>query len=78
MKTRIVIAGGGLAGLYAAMYFARTLAHRGTADVVLISRDNFMLFTAMPHEVAAGDLQSSDIVTPLRRILHDVNVVTWT
>ena len=77
MKTRIVIAGGGLAGLYAAMYFARPLAHRGTADVVLISRD-FMLFTAMPHEVAAGDLQSSDIITPLRRILRDVNVVTWT
>jgi NADH dehydrogenase len=75
MKTKIVIAGGGFAGLYAAMYFDRTLARRREADVVLISRENFILFTPMLHEVAAGDLQPSDIVNPLRRILRHVKVV---
>jgi len=75
MKTKIVIAGGGFAGVYAAMYFDKTLARRGEADVVLISRENFILFTPMLHEVAAGDLQPSDIVNPLRRILHHVKVV---
>jgi NADH dehydrogenase len=75
MKTKIVIAGGGFAGVYAAMYFDKTLARRGEADVVLISRENYILFTPMLHEVAAGDLQPSDIVNPLRRILRHVKVV---
>jgi NADH:ubiquinone reductase (H+-translocating) len=42
--------------------------------VTLISRENFILFTPMLHEVAAGDLSPSDIVNPLRRILRHVNV----
>jgi NADH dehydrogenase len=75
MTTRIVIAGGGFAGLYAAMYFDKTLARRREVDVVLISRENFIVFTPMLHEVAGGDLQPSDIVSPLRRILRHVKVV---
>jgi NADH:quinone reductase (non-electrogenic) len=75
VTTKIVIAGGGFAGLYAAMHLDRTLARRREADVVLISRENFSVFTPMLHEVAAGDLQPSDIVNPLRRILRHVKVV---
>jgi NADH dehydrogenase len=74
-KTRIVIAGGGFAGLYAARYFDKRLARRSDIEVTLISRENFILFTPMLHEVAAGDLSPSDIVNPLRRILRHVNVV---
>lgn len=75
MKNRIVIAGGGFAGLYAAMYLDKTLARRGEADVILISRENFILFTPMLHEVAAGDLYPGDIVNPIRRVLRHVKVV---
>jgi NADH dehydrogenase len=70
--TRIVIAGGGFAGLYAAMHFDKQLARREDVEVTLISRDNFILFTPMLHEIAAGDLSPGDIVNPLRRILHHV------
>ena len=73
--TRIVIAGGGFAGLYAAMHFDKRLARRADVEVTLISRDNFILFTPMLHEVAAGDLYPGDIVNPLRRILRHVKVV---
>jgi NADH:quinone reductase (non-electrogenic) len=73
--TRIVIAGGGFAGLYAAKHLEDTLAKRRDIEVTLISRENFILFTPMLHEVAAGDLSPSDIVNPLRRILRRVNVV---
>jgi NADH dehydrogenase len=75
MKTKIVIAGGGFAGLYAAMHLDKTVARRGEAEVVLISRENFILFTPMLHEVAAGDLYGGDIVNALRRILRHVKVV---
>src|ERR1700746_1022823 len=75
MAGRIVIVGGGFAGVHAAMHFDKTLAHRSDINVVLISRENFILFTPMLHEVAAGDLYPGDIITPLRRILRRVNVV---
>jgi NADH dehydrogenase len=74
-KTKIVIAGGGFAGLYAAKYLDKRLARRPDIEVTLISRENFILFTPMLHEVAAGDLSPGDIVNPLRRILRHVNVV---
>ena len=55
-KTKVIIAGGGFAGLSAAMYLDKTLARREDIEVTLISRENFILFTPMLHEVAAGDL----------------------
>jgi len=74
-KTKIIIAGGGFAGLYAAKYLDRHLARRADIEVTLIARENFILFTPMLHEVAAGDLAPGDIVNPLRRILRHVNVI---
>ena len=73
--TRIVIAGGGFAGLYAAKHLDKHLARRSDIEVTLIARENFILFTPMLHEVAAGDLAPADIVNPLRRILRHVHVV---
>src|SRR6201993_2468615 len=74
-KTKIVIAGGGFAGLTAATYLDKRLARRPDIEVLLISRENFILFTPMLHEVAAGDLSPSDIINPLRRILRHVKIV---
>ena len=73
--TRIIIAGGGFAGLYAAKHLDGALAKRRDIEITLISRENFILFTPMLHEVTAGDLSPSDIVNPLRRILRRVKVV---
>src|ERR1043166_5483430 len=73
--TKIVIAGGGFAGLYAAKYFDKHLALWPDVEVTLIARENFILFTPMLHEVAAGDLAPGDIVNPLRRILRPGNVI---
>ncbi len=74
-KTKILIAGGGFAGLYAARHLDKHLARRPDIEVTLIARENFILFTPMLHEVAAGDLAPGDIVNPLRRILRHVNVI---
>jgi NADH dehydrogenase len=57
------------------MHFDKRFARRADVEVTLISRENFILFTPMLHEVAAGDLYPGDIVNPLRRILRHVKVV---
>jgi NADH:quinone reductase (non-electrogenic) len=72
--TRIVILGGGFAGLYAALELERDLAREPGVEVTLVCRDNFHLFTPMLHEVAASDLDFTDIVNPLRKLLRRVRL----
>ena len=72
VRTKIVILGGGFGGLHSALHFEKTIAADPTIEVTLVSRENFALFTPMLHEVAAGDLEMSDIVTPLRKMLRRV------
>ena len=68
-KIKILILGGGFGGVYAALRLDKTLARRADVEVTLVSCDNFLLFTPMLHEVASGDLNPSDIVNPIRRML---------
>jgi NADH dehydrogenase FAD-containing subunit len=58
-ETKIVIPGGGFAGLATATYLDKRLTRRHELEVALISRENFILFTPMLQEVAAGDLNPS-------------------
>ena len=71
----MLILGGGFGGIYAARRLERTLATRPDVEVVLISRENYVLFTPMLHEVAAGDLDPADIVNPLRKMVRRVRLV---
>jgi len=71
-NSRVLILGGGFGGFYAAHHLDKTLAADPTFEVTLVSRENFLLFTPMLHEVAAGDLDVSDIVSPARQILKHV------
>jgi NADH dehydrogenase len=74
-QTKILILGGGFGGVYAALRLDKTLARRAAVEVTLVSSDNFLLFTPMLHEVASGDLNPSDIVNPIRRMLKRVRFV---
>jgi NADH dehydrogenase len=74
-RRRVVILGGGFAGLHAARRLQRMLASRRDLEVVLISRENYVLFTPMLHEVAAGDLDPADIVNPLRKMVRRLRLI---
>jgi NADH:ubiquinone reductase (H+-translocating) len=74
-KKRIVILGGGFGGVYAAMHLEKLLERQRAAEICLVSHDNFFLFTPMLHEVAASDLEITNIVNPLRKLLHKVKVL---
>src|ERR1700685_1938952 len=66
---RVVIAGGGFGGLYAAM----ALRH-APVEVTLFDRRNFHLFQPLMYQVATGTLSPADISAPLRGILsHQKN-----
>ncbi len=63
-RSRVVVVGGGFAGLAA----ARTLDAR-RFQVTLLDRENYHLFQPLLYQVATGSLDSTDIATPLRMIL---------
>ena len=71
-RKRILILGGGFAGLYAALQFEKTLARDPDIEVTLVNRENFFLFTPMLHEVAASDLDMTHIVNPIRKFFRRV------
>jgi NADH dehydrogenase len=73
-KKRIVILGGGFGGVYAALHLEKLLAREPEVEICLVSRDNFFLFTPMLHEIAASDLEITNIVNPLRKLLRRVKV----
>src|SRR5205807_9449885 len=54
----------------------KKLGRDPNVQVTLVNRENFFLFTPMLHEIAAGDLDPADIVSPLRALLPRVNVIT--
>ena len=62
---RVVVVGGGFAGLYA----ARSLGIDPEVRVTLIDRRNFHLFQPMLYQVATGALSPGDIAQPLRSVL---------
>ena len=63
-RHRVVILGGGFAGLVA----AQTLK-RANANVTLIDRRNFHLFQPLLYQVATGSLSPAEIASPLRAVL---------
>ena len=71
-KQKIVILGGGFGGMYTALALEKTLARDTDVEVTLVNRENFFLFTPMLHEVAASDLDLTNIVSPVRKLLKRV------
>ena len=69
---RVLILGGGFGGIYAALRLEKLLAHHAELEVTLVTRENYFLFTPMLPEVAAGELELSTIINPLRRLLRRV------
>jgi NADH dehydrogenase len=68
----VLILGGGFAGIYAAIELEKIRARRRDLEVTIVTRDNYFVFTPMLAEVAAGELELSTIINPLRRLLKRV------
>ena len=62
---RVVIVGGGFAGLNVARYL-----RRAPVEVTLVDRRNFHLFQPLLYQVASGELSPANIAAPLRSVLE--------
>jgi NADH:ubiquinone reductase (H+-translocating) len=63
---RVVIVGGGFAGVSAAQRFERLAVRGAPVDVTVISDSNSLLFTPMLAEVASSALEPAHISAPVR------------
>jgi NADH dehydrogenase len=64
----VVISGGGFGGLFCARQLERTMPLHSTR-ITLVNAVNFLLYTPLLPEAAAGTLEPRHVVTPLRDVL---------
>src|SRR5581483_8537672 len=64
--TRILILGGGFGGVGVLNKLQHKYQTDISVDITIVSKDNYLLFTPMLHEIASGTIETRHIVTPIR------------
>ena len=77
-KTRIVILGGGFGGVYTARHLEKLCQGRQDVEIILVSRDNFLLMTPLLFEVCSGTLDLRHCSFPVRAFLRTTRFVEAT
>ncbi len=77
-KQRIVILGGGFAGVYTAMYLERQMfaSERSRLELSLVSLENYMVFQPLLPEVISGTIEMLHVISPIRRLAKRTNLYT--
>src|ERR1700751_2631405 len=78
LKKRILILGGGFGGTYTARHLERLCKRRPDVEIVLVSRDNFLLMTPLLFEVFSGTLDVRGCSFPIRAFLRTTRFVEAT
>lgn len=73
-KQRVVILGGGFAGVYAALELEGRIGGKDDIEVILVSKQNYFVFHPMLAEVISGQIGLTDVVSPLRRLLKKTEI----
>ena len=71
---RIVIVGGGSPASTPRSALERKLRRRKDVEILLFCRENYTVFQPMLAEVISGTIGITDVVSPLRRMLHRTHV----
>src|SRR5262245_32599050 len=84
MRERIVVLGGGFAGVSTAQELSKRLRREGRlshgprggdgVSITLISRDNYFVFQPLLADIISGAIETTHVVVPLRRALRGVDV----
>jgi NADH dehydrogenase len=76
-STRVVIVGGGFAGVKCAQTLRKRLRPEA-CDIVLFNRENHLVFHPLLPEVAGGSINADAVTVPLRQLLPTVRCRTET
>jgi NADH dehydrogenase FAD-containing subunit len=69
-RKRIVILGGGFGGVTVLKKLQNHFQTDVNIDITMVSKDNYLLFTPMLHEIASGMIETRHIVTPIREFCN--------
>jgi len=69
-KKRVVVLGGGFAGLECIRRLESYFMREFDIEIVLVSEDNFLLFTPMLPQVASGMIETRHIIMPIRALIE--------
>ncbi len=67
---RVIILGGGFAGVYTAKYLEKLLRGRKDVELVIVNQENYFVFQPLLAEVVSGNIGILDMVNPIRRLLR--------
>ena len=73
-KIRILVLGGGFAGVDCTRKLERYFQSNHDIEITLVSDDNFLLFTPMLPQVASGTITPRHIVMPLRGLCKKARI----
>lgn len=73
-KQRIVVLGGGFAGVYTALHLCQLNKRRGDLEVFLVNRENYFCFQPLLPEIISGNIGILDTVSPLHRLVPDARL----
>jgi NADH dehydrogenase len=74
-RTKILILGGGFAGVTTARNLEKLFPENGDVGITLVSRDNFTLMTPLLFEAMAGSLELRHCSVPIRDFLRHTHFV---
>src|SRR3954465_3410751 len=85
MSKRVVIVGGGFAGVSAAQELTHRLRRERRLsrpdapipdgiEVLLVNRDNYFVFQPLLADIISGTIETTHVVVPLRRMLPHTQV----
>ena len=70
-----MILGGGFGGVTTARHLERLCKRRRDVEIVLVSRDNFLVMTPLLFEVCSGALEARHCSLPIRAFLRNTRFV---
>src|SRR5271170_6264317 len=78
MKKTILILGGGFGGVYTAVHLEKlmTAAEREVIEIIIVSRDNYIVFQPLLPEVISGSVQLNHVISPIRRLAKTARLFT--
>ena len=71
---RVVVVGGGFAGLYAAMGLDKHFGYHRKLELTVIDRKNYFLFPPLLPSVSVGAIETRQVTYPFRRLFEATNV----